>query len=203
MPSIWEISVRLTSSRYPRTTNAAPTCSVRFRTRAGQPPRQATLITSSVRGPGSSARTGTPANKSRSDTSPVDSPDSKRLIGRIRTRRTRPAPEWRVISSGGLADPVKMNWPGIPRSSQARRMGFQMSGAICHSSSSLGVAPSSMAVGSMLAARRAAAALSSNVSLAAQRRPVQVLPQARGPSIRTAGDAPRAVINSSSITRVR
>ena len=96
-----------------------------------------------------------------------------------------------------------MNCPGTPRSSQARRMGFQMSGAICHSSSSRGVAPSSRAAGSMLAARRAAAAASSSASLAAQWRPVQVFPQARGPAISTAGDAPSAATNSSSTTLPR
>jgi len=64
----------------------------------------------------------------RTDTAPVDSPDSYSVMGRMRTRRTRPAPVWRVWLSGGAAEPVRMNWPGSPTSSQTRRIGFQIPG---------------------------------------------------------------------------
>ncbi len=173
----------------------------RLRTRLGQPPRQAARITSSVRRPGSIALVGWEANRPASETLPLDSSDSNRLMGRIRTRSTRPAPECRVMSSGGSADPVRMNCPGLPRSSQARRMGFQMSGAICHSSSRRGAGPFSRSAGSTSAARREAAAASRSTSLAAKRRAVHVLPQARGPSMSTAGEASSAAAISASATR--
>ena len=121
----------------------------------------------------------------------------------MRTRSTLPAPEWRVMSSGGSADPVRMNWPGRPRSSQARRIGFQMSGASCHSSSSSGGGASSSAAGSTFAASRAWTEASISTSSAANRRPVHVLPQARGPSISTAGDARSDSRISASTTRGR
>ena len=47
-----------------------------------------------------------------------------------------------VVSSGGSAEPVRMNWPLRPRSSQALRMAFHTPGASCHSSSSRGTGPS-------------------------------------------------------------
>lgn len=49
-------------------------------------------------------------------TSPVDSPDSNKLIGRMVSHVKRPVPEW-VISfvSGGTAEPVSTNWPNSPR----------------------------------------------------------------------------------------
>ena len=51
----------------------------------------------------------------------VEFPVSDSVIGRMRRWMKRPAPVWRLASSRGTADPVRMNCPGWPRSSTARR----------------------------------------------------------------------------------
>ena len=55
------------------------------------------------------------SNNDDNDISPVDSPDSQRLIGRILIRAKRPVPECEILSaSGGTALPVRMNCPSPP-----------------------------------------------------------------------------------------
>ncbi len=45
-------------------------------------------------------------------TSPVESPDSKRVIGRMTSQLNLPVPEWIVSEmSAGTEEPVRMNWP--------------------------------------------------------------------------------------------
>jgi hypothetical protein len=73
----------------------------------------------------------------RSDTWGVSSV-SCRVNGRMRMVANRPAPEWRRASGEGRADPVRMNWPGAPESSTARRTWSHSTGASCYSSSSRG-----------------------------------------------------------------
>ena len=50
-----------------------------------------------------------------------DAPISNELMVRSRSREMRPAPVWRVMSSAGTDDPVRMNWPRALRASTARR----------------------------------------------------------------------------------
>ena len=67
-----------------------------------------------------------------------------------------PAPVCRVVSSGGTAEPVRMNRPAPPPMSAARRTWFQMDGALCHSSIKRGAGPSRTRPGSSSAALRRA-----------------------------------------------
>ena len=112
----------------------------------------------------------------------MERPVSKSDIGRIRNRVSRPAPVWRVMSSAGTAEPVRMNWPGAPRLSTARRMWFQIAGSVCHSSTRRGVSPARTAAGSRSTMARAASSTSRNTALAATASAVAVFPQALGPS---------------------
>ena len=107
-------------------------------TASGQPPRQAASTSPTV---SRSATHGvnSPANKPSRLTCPVDSPDSNKLMGLMRTRPIRPAPlcagpcsPWRVA---GVEDPVSMNAPRVPRArSTSWRTQSQMAGTRCHSS---------------------------------------------------------------------
>jgi hypothetical protein len=44
-------------------------------------------------------------------TSPLDQPFSNSDIGLILIIEKRPAPEWSLALSSGLAEPVRINWP--------------------------------------------------------------------------------------------
>jgi hypothetical protein len=68
------------------------------------------------------------------ETMPEEKPVSPSAIVRMRTRPIRPAPEWRLGSGGGEAEPEKRNWPGAWRASISWRAKFHKEGANCHSS---------------------------------------------------------------------
>ena len=123
-------------------------------------------------------------------TSPVESPDSYRLIGLIVNHVKRPVPEC-VISlvSAGTADPVRRNCPNSPRWSTSKRMASQSFGASCHSSINLGVAPFSSRLGfnsDIVMFCTFFSGSSIYKMLAASCSAVVVLPHHLGPSISTA-----------------
>ena len=131
-----------------------------------------------------------PSNRSFRLTSPVESPDSYRLMGLIVSQVKRPVPEC-VISfvSTGTAEPVRTNCPGSPRWSTSKRMASQSVGASCHSSISLGTAPLSNRLGlnsdmAMFCAFFSGSSIYK--MLAATCSAVVVFPHHLGPSIRTA-----------------
>ena len=78
----------------------------------------------------------------------------------------------------------------MPLCARRQRVVSVVSGASCHSSSSRGSGPASSPAGSTWAASRALGLDPNITSLRACRRSVDVLPQARGPSSTTAGNAP-------------
>jgi len=144
-----------------------------------------------------------PATIAANETALLLCPVSNMLIVRIRNRAIRPAPVWRVMSSAGVADPVRMNWPSAPRSSTCRRIAFHTCGTTCHSSSRRGVGPLKINVGSICAAARANWSTSSITTLPACCREVSVLPHAFGPSTSTAPEDRRRSVSSASVTRAR
>ena len=77
---------------------------------------------------------------------PLDSIDSKRLIGNIFSRDIRPVPVW-CVSTFFEVEPVRIKCPFPLCSSQYVLTASQIFGASCHSSISLGLAPSSNALG--------------------------------------------------------
>ena len=168
---------------------------------AGHPPRHTASTRSRSPDVGAATRPVPAENRSLRGTAPEDRPVSNSDIGRRRTRVMRPVPVWRVMSSVGDAEPVRMNRPGLRPSSPAARTWFQISGANCHSSSNLGSGPARISTGSTCAASRALGLDPNITSLRACARPVDVLPQARGPSSTTAGDARSAVCSWASTTR--
>ena len=108
---------------------------------AGQPPTAMRSASWAMVTGATCPRWGSPSSRPRREMAPVEWPLSKSDIGRIRSRVKRPAPVWRVTSSAGTAEPVRMNCPRPERSSTARRTWFQTSGANCHLSSSRGGSP--------------------------------------------------------------
>ena len=81
-------------------------------------------------------------------TSPVESPDSYKLIGRIVNHVKRPVPEWVIcFVSAGAAEPVRINCPNSPRWSTSKRIASQSFGASCHSSMRRGAEPFSRRLG--------------------------------------------------------
>ena len=81
-------------------------------------------------------------NNSARLTSPVDSSDSHKLIGRMRNHEKRPVPVcWILSVSNGTAEPVNTNCPNSRRSSTSERIVSQSSGIVCHSSNRRGVSP--------------------------------------------------------------
>ena len=86
-----------------------------------------------------------PLNKVSKLIRPSLSPDSHRDIGLMRSLPIRPVPLWRVFSSGGTAEPVRINCAKSARWSTAVRMLSHKAGMVCHSSIRRGVAPSSKA----------------------------------------------------------
>ena len=114
----------------------------------GHPPRQTSSQTSSNSRVLFAPVTSSPAKTLCIDTSPVDSPLSQRLIGRMVSRAIRPVPVClgtrssdSSSTSGGTALPVRINSP-LPPLSTAERTASHISGPSCHSSISRGVAPS-------------------------------------------------------------
>ena len=152
----------------------------------GQPPRQVSSAIAARSCAGGAAVSFLPASRAAREIAPVESPDSNRLMGRIRNREMRIAPECRMRASDGVADPVRMNCPSSCRSSTALRTASHTSGTRCHSSINRGVAPSRRTAGSASPARRIARSASRRTSLAACCRAVEVLPLALGPSMSTA-----------------
>jgi hypothetical protein len=132
-----------------------------------------------------------PANKARSETIPDDSPDSCRLMVRIRTRTMRPVPVWAVARSRGTADPVRMDWPSSPLRSTSKRTASHSTGAISHSSISRGVSPCSRSEGFVSARAKFEARTSRSCrynTLFAACSPVRDLPHHFAPSMSTAPD---------------
>lgn len=168
---------------------------------SGHPPRTTSRARSGTVSSERPGGGGSPSRSARNDIAPSDSPDSARDIGRISTRANRPAPVWRLASSSGTADPVRMNCPGAPRSSTAARTPFQRRVAsTCHSSRSRGVAPARTSRGSTSRAARAPSSFWRYTALAACCRAVDVLPHARGPSMSTApADRRRSATSRSAI----
>lgn len=167
----------------------------------GQPPRTTSSATSRAERAGGEATGRSPANNADSDISPDDSPLSKRLMVRIVSLAIRPAPECRRTSSSGTDDPVSMNWPGVWRRFTSERTKFHtLVPSSCHSSMSCGGAPFSTSEGSTCSARRAASSVSRYTKLLACCSAVNVLPDAFGPSRRTAPVAASRDATSASTT---
>ena len=82
-----------------------------------------------------------PSKISLNDTSPVDSPDSYKLIGRINTLDILPVPVCIVSPSLGLAEPVRIYCPFSPLWSTSVLIESHTTGYICHSSNILGFSP--------------------------------------------------------------
>ena len=127
-----------------------------------------------------------PRNKAATDASPVEWPDSKRLIGRILSVPIRPAPECNSRSYLGVAEPVRMYRPRRRRSSTCRRTWSHISGARCHSSKRIGISWSNSSSGLSPRSARAFGSVSKRTELFACWRAVSVFPQPFGPSMRTA-----------------
>jgi hypothetical protein len=71
---------------------------------------------------------GAPWNISQKDTAPVESPDSKRHIGRIRNKANLPVPLWLYSFLGGETDPVSMYLPASCVLSTSNLTASQMPG---------------------------------------------------------------------------
>ena len=81
------------------------------------------------------------SNNSIKDILPFDSMLSYRLIGLIRTLCILPVPECIIFDSSTTVEPVRMYNPSPPISSTLFRTASHRTGAICHSSISLGLSP--------------------------------------------------------------
>ena len=169
----------------------------------GQPPLHINAARSCTDKFTASLRAGAPSRICARDNCPLLCRSSNSDMGRMRSRKKRPAPVWRVASSSGTADPVSMKWPLPGSASTARRTWFQITGADCHSSISRGLAPARTRPGSTAIMPWAVESTSSMTWLAASLRAVSVLPQARGPSMSTAPAAFRHRSSSPSATRCR
>ncbi len=147
--------------------------------------------------PRTSARS--PTSRARSETVGGASPRSASVIGLIRSRMIRPAPEC-VGAFVGDAEPVSRNRAGRGSRSTARRTQSQTAGRRCHSSRRMGSARRVSRSG--LAASRLTSAGSSRASrVAARRVAVAVFPTARGPSIAIAGSDCSRSLKAESRTR--
>ena len=152
----------------------------------GQPPRHSCATKSSKDHADAAPSFGNcPRSRSRREIAPLDSSSSESVIERRRSRGMRPAPVWRLMSSAGTAEPVRMKRPGRASSVTERHAWFQSAGSVCHSSIKRGESPARTSAGSMATARRARASSSSSTSLAATCRAVDVLPLALAPSTTT------------------
>ena len=123
--------------------------SLSWSTAFGQPPRHISQTTSCNSRLLMPTILSDPPKRSSKLICPQDSPDSQSVMGRIVIRAIRPAPEWKIFfpcstsssSCNGVTDPVRINWPSPSRWSTVKRTASHNSGAICHSSISLGVSP--------------------------------------------------------------
>ncbi len=111
----------------------------------------------------------------------VTRPRSATVMGRMRRRPIRPAPECCTVPSCGLALPVRSNCPPAASSSTARRTTSHTSGTFCHSSPRSGRGRRRMVCGSAATGSRRALE-SSFTSPAARCFAVVVLPTALVPS---------------------
>lgn len=144
------------------------------------------------------------SNSLCSDTDPADSYDSKRLNGLILNRDILPVPVCAVVLSAGTAEPVKINCPVLSLWSTVNRTASQRIGAICHSSRSRGVSPSSKSEGLIEAVCKYADFLSGSCiisTLFAVCWAVLVFPHHLGPSIKTAPEASSAFWSMASAIR--
>lgn len=94
------------------------------------------------------------SNNSFREIDPFESLDSQRLIGLIKSLDILPIPVCATILSLGTADPVRMNCPVLFLLSTSKRTASHKTGAICHSSISLGVFPFNKSDGFVSAAAR-------------------------------------------------
>ena len=133
------------SSRYEWFISTAASCDI-FKA-PGQPPRTTRAMSSEKSRSDSAIAGDSPRNNAPKETSPVESPVSCSVIVRMRKRRNRPAPEWRIGCSSGVAEPVNKNCPACRRRSTSWRTSFHTSGTTCHSSSKRGVSPCSAVAG--------------------------------------------------------
>ena len=161
----------------------------------GHPPRHTSAQTSSSSRALFAPVISSPEKTACIETSPVDSPLSQRLIGRIVSLAMRPVPVCRGMrspspssTSGGTALPVKTNIP-LPPLSTAERTASHNCGPSCHSSISRGIAPSSNLSGRVCARRRLDFPFtesSKETSLFTAWREVVVFPHHLGPCTKTA-----------------
>ena len=86
-----------------------------------------------------------PSNSAFKDTFPLDSLDSKRLIGYIFIRDIRPVPVW-CVSTFFEVEPIRIKCPFPLCSSQYVLTASQIFVSSCYSSISLSLAPSSNAL---------------------------------------------------------
>ena len=108
-PSIRYTSSSMTASRYWAGSSAA--CSKVRPRLPGQPPRIISSINFFKSTSPVMAGVSFPWHSCSRDTLPLESPDSHRDMGRIRSRAIRPAPLWRIPLWFGVAEPVRMNCP--------------------------------------------------------------------------------------------
>ena len=159
-------------------------------TAAGHPPRLTKKAISSRLEGFAAADGGTPSNRAHKETSPVESPDSNRLIVRIFNLLILPAPEWETLErSGGVEEPVKTNCENVWRLSTSKRTASHSFGATCHSSTRRGVAPASRACGSISESSKLRVLVFGSCmksALAHSCDAVVVLPHHFGPSTRVA-----------------
>ena len=87
------------------------------------------------------------SNNSIKDIFPVDSPLSYKLIGRITILFILPAPECMILLSSTIVEPVKTYNPSSSDSSTKYLTVSHNSGAICHSSISIGFSPFNNSMG--------------------------------------------------------
>ena len=127
----------------------------------GHPPRQMSSAISPRGIVCCPAWGGSPSSMRFNEMEPEDRPASCSDMGRKRSRTMRRIPVCRVASSAGMADPVRMNWPGARRSSTARLTWFQILGSSCHSSMRRGGNPFNTSAGSASARCRASSSTSS------------------------------------------
>ncbi len=142
-------------------------------------------------------------NRAAKLTSPFDSPDSNRDIGRIRSFANLPTPECMMSEvCGGTLLPVSINCPMLPAWSTSNLTASQMVGAVCHSSSNLGRSPLSRRLMLILAILMTSGSAIYN-TLAACCSAVVVFPHHFAPSISTAPfRCKRACSISSTILRL-
>src|SRR5215472_10158195 len=140
-------------------------------------------------GPGGTESPPAPSDTSRSRTGGRDDPCSSSRSARpyIGTRINRPVAGQPAAVRSAWLEPVSTKLPGAAPSSTARLTAPSTSGTTCHSSTSNGKGPTASAASGSARTTAASAGRSSRNHSRQWRRPVVVLPHARGPTTRTAG----------------